>query len=57
MQAELASLLGALAAVYVPLEMREGVKEKATKVDLLGWAGTKVRMSLLLVHYRRCMYR
>jgi hypothetical protein len=44
MQAELASLLGALAALYVPLEMREGVKEKATKVDCLGWAGTKVSM-------------
>ena len=35
-QAELASLLGALAALYVPLEMREAVKEKATKVDFLG---------------------
>jgi hypothetical protein len=57
LQAELASLLGALAALYVPLEMREGVKEKATKVDCLGWAGTKVRMSLLLVLWRRCTYR
>ncbi len=57
MQAELASLLGALAALYVPLEMREGVKEKATKVDFLGWAGTKVSISLLLVLSLRCTYR
>jgi hypothetical protein len=56
MQAELASLLGALAALYVPLEMREGVKEKATKVDCLGWAGPKVSMSLLLVLWRHCTY-
>jgi len=39
--AQLSALLGALAAVYVPLEMREGVKEKATKVDGMGWAGEK----------------
>jgi hypothetical protein len=57
MQAELASLLGALAALYVPLEMREGVKEKATKVDYLGWAGTKVRMCLFLVLWQCCIYR
>jgi hypothetical protein len=36
--------------------MREGVKEKATKVDCLGWAGTKVRMSLLLVLSLRSTY-
>merc|ERR1712042_53415 len=39
--AQLSALLGALAAVYVPLEMREGVKERATKVSGLGWAGEK----------------
>ncbi len=33
----------------VVLKMREVVKEKATKVDCQGWAGTKVRMSLLMV--------
>jgi hypothetical protein len=27
--------------VYIPLKMREGVKEKDTKVDCWGWAGTK----------------
>jgi leucyl aminopeptidase len=35
----MAGLLGALSAVYVPLEMRESVKERATKVDRLGWFG------------------
>jgi len=40
-EAELASLLGALSAVYVTLEMREGVPAKAKKVDILGWAGSK----------------
>merc|ERR1719474_1112802 len=39
--AQLAGLLGALAAVYVPLEMREAVKEKAIKISGLGWAGEK----------------
>merc|ERR1719466_630198 len=39
--AHLSALLGALAAVYVPLEMREAVKEKAAKVSGLGWAGEK----------------
>jgi len=39
--AQLAGLLGALAAVYVPLEMREAVKEKAMKISGLGWAGEK----------------
>jgi len=39
--AQLSALLGALSAVYVPLEMREGVKEKATKVDGMGWTGEK----------------
>jgi len=40
-QAELAALLGALAATYVPIEMREGCPEKAKKVDVLGWAGSE----------------
>ena len=44
----MASLLGALAALYVPLEMREAVKEKATKADCLGWAGDKVKCPLIL---------
>jgi len=39
--AQLTALLGALAAVYVPLEMREAVKERAAKVSGLGWAGAK----------------
>jgi len=39
--AQLSALLGALAAVYVTLEMREAVKERATKVSGLGWAGEK----------------
>eukprot|EP00090_Calanus_glacialis_P014754 TRINITY_DN2361_c0_g1_i1.p1 TRINITY_DN2361_c0_g1~~TRINITY_DN2361_c0_g1_i1.p1 ORF type:complete len:506 (-),score=180.53 TRINITY_DN2361_c0_g1_i1:73-1590(-) len=39
--AQLSALLGALAAVYVPLEMREAVKERAAKVSGLGWAGAK----------------
>lgn len=44
-EAQLASLLGALAALYVPLEMREAVKEKAAKADYLGWAGDKALMA------------
>jgi len=39
--AQLTALLGALAAVYVPLEMREAVKERAAKVSGIGWTGTK----------------
>ena len=39
--AQLSALLGALAAVYVPLEMREGVKERAVKIAGLGWAGER----------------
>ena len=37
--AQLAGLLGALAAVYVPLEIRDLGKEKEAKVTGLGWAG------------------
>jgi len=40
-EASTCTLLGALGAVYVPLEMRESVKERAKKVDLLGWCGDK----------------
>ena len=32
----LVSVLGALKALYVPLEMREGVPEKSVKLDTLG---------------------
>ena len=32
----LVSCLGALKALYVPLEMREGVPEKAVKLDTVG---------------------
>lgn len=38
--AAMAGLLGGFSAVYVPVEMRESVKEKATKVDKLGWLGS-----------------
>jgi leucyl aminopeptidase len=38
-QASLCALLGGMAAAYVPLEMREANKEKAKKLDSLGWAG------------------
>lgn len=38
-QAKLAGLLGAMVAAYVPLEMRESVKEREKKVDVLGWCG------------------
>ena len=40
-ECELAGLLGALAAVYVPLEMREVGEKEASKVEGLGWAGGK----------------
>jgi hypothetical protein len=36
--------LGALAAVYVPLEMREVGEEEATKAEGMGWVGGKERM-------------
>jgi len=38
-EARTAGLLGALSATYVPLEMRESVKEREKKVDYLGWVG------------------
>ena len=40
-EAELAALLGALQALYTPLEMREAVAEKTLKVSELGWAGAE----------------
>jgi len=43
-EASLCALLGGMAATYVPLEMREGNKEKAKKVDLLGWAGDQATL-------------
>jgi len=47
-EAGVATLLGALSATYVPLEMRESVKEKAKKVDLLGWCGDKADLDYAL---------
>ena len=41
---KLAGLLGALAAVYVPLEMREVGEEEATKAEGMGWVAGKERM-------------
>ena len=38
---ELAELLGALAAVCGPMEMREVEEKAASKVEGLGWAGGK----------------
>lgn len=38
--AEIVTLLGALHALYVPLEIREDVPEKATKVTTLGFLGS-----------------
>ena len=43
-ECELAGLLGALAAVYVPLEMREVGEEEATKAEGMGWVAGKERM-------------
>ena len=40
-EAQLAGLLGALAALYVPLEIRDLGQERSCKVSGLGWAGTK----------------
>jgi len=40
-EAQLAGLLGALAALYVPLEIRDLGQEKSSKVTGLGWLGTK----------------
>ena len=36
-QAAMAALLGGFSAVYVPIEMRESVKEKATVNTLTDW--------------------
>ena len=40
-EAALAGLLGALAALYVPLEIRDLGEAKSTKVTGLGWAGAQ----------------
>ena len=40
-EAALAGLLGALAALYVPLEIRDLGEAKSTKVTSLGWAGAQ----------------
>ena len=36
-EAAMAGLLGGFSAVYVPVEMRESVKEKATVNTLIDW--------------------
>jgi len=40
-ECQLAGLLGALSALYVPLEMREVGEKEASKVDSMGWTGEK----------------
>ena len=40
-EAALSGLLGALAALYVPLEIRDLGEDKCSKVTGLGWAGTQ----------------
>jgi len=47
-ECELAGLLGALAALYVPLEMREVGEKEASKVEGMGWAGGKEVMEKAL---------
>jgi len=47
-ESELTGLLGALSAVYVPLEMREVEGEKTSKVESMGWAGKKEIMEKAL---------
>merc|ERR1712142_603775 len=44
-ECQLAGLLGALAALYVPLEMREVGEKEASKVDGMGWAGEEKVMN------------
>ena len=46
-QAEIVTILGALEALYVPLEIREQVPEKAVKVSKLGIFGddSKIEMA------------
>jgi len=46
-QADVVSILGALEAIYVPLELREQVPEKATKVTKLGIFGDGSKIDLV----------
>lgn len=48
-QASVCTLLGAMSAVFVPLEMREAVKERATKVKVLGWFGDEAVLNYAAV--------
>ena len=45
-QAEIVTILGALEALYVPLEVREQVPEKAVKVSKLGIFGDDSKVQL-----------
>ena len=45
-QAEIVTILGALEALYVPLEVREQVPEKAVKVSKLGIFGDDSKIEL-----------
>merc|ERR1712240_214071 len=58
-QAELATLLGCLDALYTPIEMRETSKEKAAgKLELLGWAGAdSVLKQALIIEQGRVVCR
>merc|ERR1711892_222441 len=57
-ECELAGLLGALAAMYVPLEMREVGEKEASKVEGIGWAGGKeVMLKALAIEKGRVVCR
>lgn len=45
-QADLVTLLGALHALYVPLEIREDVPKKASKTSVLGFVGSNKTVQL-----------
>ena len=45
-QAETVTILGALEALYVPLELREQVHEKAVKVSKLGIFGDQSKIDI-----------
>lgn len=47
-QADLVTLLGALHALYVPLEIREDVPTKASKATVLGYVGSSKTVQLAL---------
>jgi len=56
--AALAGLLGALSAVYVPLEIRDLGQEKQSKVTGLGWAGdTSIMEEALAIETGRVVSR